>query len=274
MTKAVFYRHFAGDPFFNIAVDEWLLGRVSSMPGLVCLRVYTWQPGGITFGFNQRKELALDLSKVSDTPVVRRITGGRAVYHDPGELTYSMAVNTHQMDNHRLAGPLSKTSTSIAEALTYFVGQLGVKSQYLRRSHRQDNEPGSLHSAACFDSTARYEVTANSQKIIASAQRRIGSAYLQHGSIKLRGVAPHQALAAKPSSDYSSNHIPPITENEFISMADLFSNCMGQLLGLRFEDLNMGKGDAEEIADRTAFVRKNPLSRRDIFKHWPPVNSL
>ncbi len=268
MTDAVFYRHFAGDPFFNMAVDEWLLWRVSSEPGLVCLRLYTWQPDAITFGFSQRKELAMDFPKVSETPVIRRITGGRAIYHDPGELTYSIAVNSYQLDNPRLAGPLSSTSSSIAKALTCFLSRLGIQSQYLRHNSQENSGPSFFHSTACFDSIARYEIMANSQKIVASAQRRIGPAYVQHGSIKLHGVAPHPALVIKSLCHHSVKSIHPITREELSSMAALLVEEMGRFLGLRFEERSFSLQDSEEIASRAAFLKKNPLSRRNIFKHW------
>lgn len=274
MTRAVFFRHFAGDPFFNMAVDEWLLWQVSFEPGLVYLRLYTWQSGAITFGVNQKKQLALDFSKVSDTPVIRRVTGGRALYHDPGELTYSIAVNSHCLDDVKLAASLSKTSASIAEALTRFLYRLGIPSHYLRRSLRKGCEPALFHSAACFDSVARYEVVAKSQKIVASAQRRIGATFLQHGSMKLHGVASHPALAIDALPGSSSFDLQPITREELSSMASLFVQEVGLFFGLAFEERNLSRKDYDDVKNRAAFLKKNPLSRRDIFEHWSPVSSL
>ncbi|MDT8323306.1 MAG: hypothetical protein RRA94_04265, partial [Bacteroidota bacterium] len=51
-------------------------------------------------------------------------------------------------------------------------------------------EPGSI---PCFSSSARYEIEFGGKKLVGSAQRRIGSAVLQHGSI-LIGEA-HLGLA-------------------------------------------------------------------------------
>jgi len=38
-------------------------------------------------------------------------------------------------------------------------------------------------AAPCFSSTSRFEITAAGRKLIGSAQRRLKSAFLQHGSI-------------------------------------------------------------------------------------------
>jgi len=93
MQQYYFYRHCAADPFFNTAFDEMMLDFVLGRPDVILLRLYTWMPGTITIGLNQEMERALDVSRLGNTPLIRRVTGGRAVYHDPTELTYAVAVN-------------------------------------------------------------------------------------------------------------------------------------------------------------------------------------
>jgi lipoate-protein ligase A len=266
MTRAFFYAHFAGEPFFNMAFDEWLLSQALAEPGFVALRLYTWGEGTITFGCNQRKELALDFSKVADTPVIRRVTGGRAIYHDPGELTYAIAADTRHLDNNRLNGSLTQTSQAIARALTSFLRRLGIESQYQRRNSPQDSKPLSLRSAACFDSVARYEIVTGPRKIIASAQRRIRGAFLQHGSIKVHGIVSHPALPLRSYSDsVSSKRHHTITENEFNKLASLFVQIMGASLGLVCEEVGLTEKHLDEIEKRTILVKNKPLLRRDIF---------
>jgi lipoate-protein ligase A len=274
MAKAVFFCHYAGGPFFNMAFDEWLLGQALSEPAFVSLRLYTWQPGAITFGFNQKKELALDFSRVSDTPVIRRITGGRAIYHDPEEITYSIAVNTSNLDNAKLNGSLSGTSSAIAEALTLFLASLGIRSHYLRRSSSKDSKPIFSHTSPCFDSAARYEIVAKSRKIVASAQRRVGKAFLQHGSIKVNGIAAHPALSLKSILSLSPSSGPTIGKEEFDAMAAQFVKVMGKSLGLVFDRGCSDFSALEQIEKLTIYVEKNSLERRDNFKRLTGENSL
>lgn len=274
MTQAVFFCHYAADPFFNMAFDEWLLQRALSEPAFVSLRLYTWQPGAITFGFNQKKELALNFSKVSDTPVIRRITGGRGIYHDPGEITYSIAANTRSLNNTKLNGSLSGTTHTIAEALTRFLERLGIVSQYLRRSSSKEAKPIDFHASACFDSVARYEIVAGSRKIVASAQRRIGGVFLQHGSIKMNGIASHPALPLQSNAALSPSSKPAIEEKAFDTMAAHFVEVMGKALELALNRECLDLPALEQIEKRTIYVRKNPLERRDNFKRLTGESSL
>jgi hypothetical protein len=257
-----------------MAVDEWLAWRASLEPGGVYLRLYTWRVGVITIGLHQKKELALDSSRLSGTPVIRRVTGGRAVYHDPSELTYAIAVNTHHLRNPQLVGSLSKTSAAIAEALTRFLIRLGIQSQCERRSSARDSRPTFFHTAPCFDSVSRHEVVTGSRKIIASAQRRIKATILQHGAMKLYGIAPHPALGGQPRRNFCAFDTTPIAKNRFDLMASLFAQEMGAFFGLLFEERQLGEADWEKVAYRTAILKKNPLARRNFFEHPLPANSL
>ena len=57
------------------------------------IRVYRWQPSAVSIGYFQsiEKEVNLEACKTYSVDVIRRITGGGAVYHDyGGEITYSL----------------------------------------------------------------------------------------------------------------------------------------------------------------------------------------
>src|SRR6266545_6012321 len=77
--------------FLNMAIDETLL-RLAEVDRSGFLRLYAWTPACLSFG---RHEPALrrycrDRIEARGIDVVRRPTGGRAVWHDI-ELTYSVA---------------------------------------------------------------------------------------------------------------------------------------------------------------------------------------
>jgi len=85
-----------GDAFTNMAVDEAILtariaGKVANT-----LRFYRWNPSAVSIGRFQDlfNEVQVENCRKRGVDIVRRITGGGAVYHDyDGEITYSVIVD-------------------------------------------------------------------------------------------------------------------------------------------------------------------------------------
>ncbi|MEM4935803.1 MAG: biotin/lipoate A/B protein ligase family protein [Sulfolobales archaeon] len=83
-----------GNGYYNMAMDEALLFSVA-MGGVPTVRLYVFSRPTVTIGYFQKIEevVNLELARREGIDVVRRITGGGAVYHDPkGEITYSIVV--------------------------------------------------------------------------------------------------------------------------------------------------------------------------------------
>lgn len=83
----------SGDPFFNIAADEFLL-RNSSGEYLV-LGI---NDRSVIIGKHQLPHRETDTRFVTEhnIPVIRRISGGGTVFHDPGNLNFSFILNSTQ----------------------------------------------------------------------------------------------------------------------------------------------------------------------------------
>ena len=246
-----------------MAVDEWLFDRAHSVPGALFVRLYSWAEGTITFGVNQDMERAFDSSQLNGTPVIRRITGGRALYHDWSELTYSIAVNLSEWHGREWATGRSSFYRAVAEALAEFVTVMGTDAGYCRRSAESNSRSDFFHKAACFASVSRYEVSTEGEKIVASAARQIGDTILQHGSIKLDGVAYHPALYY-PAADGLSHSVDlqPLSGPRWELACDIFPNVLGRHLGI---DLRRGEFDFQETAEldsRAKLVRETALRQR------------
>ncbi|MGB4268872.1 MAG: biotin/lipoate A/B protein ligase family protein [Spirochaetota bacterium] len=147
--------HNACTPSWNMAVDSAIL-RLSKTP---TLRLYRWIMPAITIGYFQDidKEVNIELCKKDGIPVIRRFTGGGAVFHHE-ELTYSLV--------HPLQGPFSKSDiihsySLIAQPLIHALHTLGVDAQY-----RPIND-----------------IIVGNRKISGSAQTRKEGKLLQHGTI-------------------------------------------------------------------------------------------
>jgi lipoate-protein ligase A len=76
------------DPAFHLAVEEWCVRNLDPEPGYLLL--YVNDPC-VVVGKNQvvHLEVALPWIRSHRVPVVRRISGGGTVYHDPGNLNFT-----------------------------------------------------------------------------------------------------------------------------------------------------------------------------------------
>jgi lipoate-protein ligase A len=159
-----------------MAIDETLL-RLAETAGVGFLRLYSWAPACLSFGRHEPalRRYSRDRIAAQQLDVVRRPTGGRAVWHDV-ELTYAVSAPSTAF------GPLSATHLAIHQTLATAVAGLGVTATLAppRRSAPVD-------AGACFATAAGGEVTVDGHKVVGSAQVRTRSAFLQHGSILLDG---------------------------------------------------------------------------------------
>jgi lipoate-protein ligase A len=243
-----------------MAFDEAMLGDVARHPETLHLRLYTWSPGAITIGVNQEIARAVRLNRLGDTPLLRRITGGRAVYHDPGELTYSVALN---LDNPILADwqtSVQEVYLRLAEGLRIFLGGMGLSAQIVRRSVGIRLDKADQITAPCFESVARYELTVDGGKILASAQRQVGRAILQHGSIKLQGLAGHPALPGGVHSTVSDAQ--PIEQAHLGRLSTQFRKTFLDWFGIPDVSHTQDDRSLEGLEARLTLVRSKPLSKR------------
>uniref|UniRef100_A0A7C3J548 Lipoate--protein ligase family protein n=1 Tax=Candidatus Methanomethylicus mesodigestus TaxID=1867258 RepID=A0A7C3J548_9CREN len=82
------------EPTVNMALDEAIAEAVGSAKSPPTLRFYGWSPSAVSIGYFQEihEEVDLEFCHSNGIEVVRRITGGGAVIHTKGELTYSFTV--------------------------------------------------------------------------------------------------------------------------------------------------------------------------------------
>jgi len=71
------------EPAMNMAIDEALIQFVGRGEIAPTLRFYSWEPRGLSVGHFQRATRDIDRKRIAELgiPIVRRMTGGRAVLH-------------------------------------------------------------------------------------------------------------------------------------------------------------------------------------------------
>jgi len=154
-----------------MAIDEALLDRVVRSGGAF-LRLYRWDPPTLSVGRNQ------PITR-HDVPVVRRPTGGQAVWHD-NEVTYAVAAPISAFGSLRMA--YCEIHTRLAQALQ----AMGVDALLAGRPAVRP----SARPISCFAQAEGGEILVNERKLVGSAQVRRQNAFLQHGSILLDGNQP------------------------------------------------------------------------------------
>lgn len=165
-------------PGMNMAVDEAISIAYSEGAVPPTLRLYRWAIPSFSIGSFQKLEPDwLDFLKTKSIPLVRRMTGGRALLHD-AELTYSVVSSTR---DPLFSEGIKGTFHTIADGLLAGLRQIGIEAAV--HAPPREERAGRPRDPLCFASTSVYEITAQGRKLIGSAQRRWVSHFLQHGSL-------------------------------------------------------------------------------------------
>ena len=99
MGKNILYLSPSFDGYRNLAVDEWLLDTL----GKDDMALYFYiNANAVIIGKNQNpyRECNLKHMERDNVQLVRRITGGGAVYHDKGNLNFSFICGNNRYDEH------------------------------------------------------------------------------------------------------------------------------------------------------------------------------
>jgi lipoate-protein ligase A len=149
------------DCYYNMGLDEALLESAAQEDSLPVLRFYGWEPQAVSVGYFQGLEEEVDTQACKDRGigVIRRITGGGAVFHH-AELTYSIILPS----DHPLAGASIHDSYRILCA-------------------------GVIRGLALLGLNARFapinDILCGDRKISGNAQTRRKNTVLHHGTVLL-----------------------------------------------------------------------------------------
>ena len=147
-----------------MAIDRVLADRAAS-DGTIVYRLYRWERDSVSFGANEAATRTWDRERLErlKVPCVRRPTGGRGVWHDAADLTYSVTAPLTEF------GDLRAAYRDIHEQLARALGRLDLQATVAPNLRRPTLAPG-----ACFDLTVGGEVLVGERKTIGSAQALIG----------------------------------------------------------------------------------------------------
>lgn len=162
----------SADGEWNMGVDCALLDCATAP----VLRLYGWNQPTLSIGYAQKPEMDVNLAFLENEkiPLVRRPTGGRAILHWD-ELTYAVTIPSHSGFFGSLPEMYATATLPLRDALM----SLGLPLDTDGRAAGVRSNP------CCFATRLKHEISVNGKKIVGSAQRRLKTAALQHGSIVL-----------------------------------------------------------------------------------------
>jgi len=145
----------------NMAIDESIMLALERGSVPPTLRLYRWKPSAVSIGTFQgmRQEVDVDFCRSKKIDVVRRITGGGAVYHDyEGDITYSIILPK----GHPLAlDDIPSSYERLCQGLVMGFQELGIESQFVPIN----------------------DILAGGKKLSGNAQTRRHECLLQHGTV-------------------------------------------------------------------------------------------
>ena len=151
------------DPYFNLAAEEYLTKNKAEE---ICM---LWRNrSSIIVGRNQNTMSEIDYDFVTENkiPVVRRMSGGGAVFHDLNNLNFTYIVNGGEFGDY----------VGFTNELREFIATLGIKTAL----------------------SGRNDILAGGRKFSGNAQYKYHNRLMHHGTIMINADISHLAAALRP----------------------------------------------------------------------------
>lgn len=143
----------------NMALDEIMIERIKNGLSNPCLRFYGWKPAAVSVGYFQSLEAEVDAGRCAETgiDIVRRQTGGGAVFHDQ-EITYSIHI---PLELNLVPQKILESYEKICQGIILGLAGIGLEAQFVPLN----------------------DIIVGGQKISGNAQTRKQGILLQHGTV-------------------------------------------------------------------------------------------
>ncbi len=189
---------------WNMAVDSAVVESVSKGKSLPTLRLYGWNPSAISIGYFQKLFDEVDVNKCekNGVDVVRRITGGGAVFHE-AEATYSLVIP--QSDPLIPGDDIIGCFRRICGGIIRGLDTLGVSASF---------EPIN-------------DVVAGEKKVSGNAQIRRKGCVLQHGTILLNVDVKRMFSLLTVSDEKIRDKMISRVEDRVTSVSDVLGRTVG-----------------------------------------------
>lgn len=195
----------------QLAVSEAVLDAVRRGLAPPTVRFYSWSEPVVILGVGQTSaDLDLAACEAYGCRVLRRISGGTAVYHDANELSFEITVPAGH--------PLGPTDVRLAyarfaEILSDALVRIGIATRAVESAEATTRSADPLLRPACFAALSPYELLSSERKLAGLAQVRRDGATIQHGAIyRYFDAAKLARVLAAPSGEVVDRRHAALTE--------------------------------------------------------------
>ena len=203
------------DPFLNLAVEDWLFQHCEK-ESVVC---YLWRnERTVVIGQNQNPyaECNVDLLEGEGGHLMRRTTGGGAVYHDVENLNFTFVAPASMADTQR-------NFKVIADALAAY----GIKAEV----------------------SGRNDMTADGRKFSGSAFHKNATAALHHGTIMIKTDIEALRRYLTPNVSKLLKHGVKSVESRVVNLSELADITVESLMPRIVEAFENEYGQKSEMVD-------------------------
>lgn len=186
--------HSIFDMFESMAIDEAIFIDTIQNKKPPTIRFYGTYPAAVSIGYFQAwVDINTQKCRNEGIDIVRRITGGKAVFHF-NEITYCVVASSNE---NKFPNSISGTYEIISQCIARGLSYLGIEA-YLAEGGRTSARQNLC--ACCFSTPSKSELLVGGRKICGSAQMRKKEGFLQHGSLLTSFDARGTATLFSPSS--------------------------------------------------------------------------
>lgn len=219
------------DPFLNLAVEDWLFQHCEK-ESVVC---YLWRnERTVVIGQNQNPyaECNVDLLEGEGGHLMRRTTGGGAVYHDVENLNFTFVAPAVMADTNR-------NFKVIADALAAY----GIKAEV----------------------SGRNDMTADGRKFSGSAFHKNAMAALHHGTIMIKTDIEALRRYLTPNVSKLLKHGVKSVESRVVNLSELADITVENLMPRIVEAFEKDYGQKSERVDFGSLSLVEEVNQRRTF---------
>jgi len=221
------------DPAFNLACEEYLLKNKREDIAML------WQnDNAVIIGRNQiiENEVDAEYAEKHGIKVVRRQTGGGAVYHDLGNINYTFIA--------RGAGGYFNDYIYFTRPITAFLQKLGIKAEF----------------------SGRNDIVAGGRKISGTAQVMYKDDVLFHGTLLVDTDIERLKSVLKPDYEKLGRHGIKSIVSRVVNLNEYTRLSAEELMRLLYAEFLEGGEDYQLSADdikETEIIARNKYRSRE-----------